>query len=235
MSELSRRAARKNSIAGSGTEWPPSWNTLPHGISTGRYIDPRFMRLEYERLWSRVWQVAARLDEIPGAGDYTVYDIGDQSILVVRVDAENRQGLLQRLSASRHGVRQGDGDVPELPDHVPLPRLALESRRREPVRARAAGISQRSVARQRRRSQGGQGRAIRAASCSSTWIRTRSRSMISLRPYGTRSRGWPSATCTTTGGNRFPCRPTGKWRKRPSSRRSTCRRRIRSWKRAEPR
>ena len=86
MSELYRRAARKRSIAGSGAEWPPSWNTLPHGISTGRYIDPRFMRLEYERLWSRVWQAAARLDEIPAMGDYTVYDIGDQSILVVRVD-----------------------------------------------------------------------------------------------------------------------------------------------------
>src|SRR5262249_38059058 len=49
--------------------------------------DPAFVRLEYERLWSRVWQAAARLDEIPESGDYTVYDIGDQSVLLVRVDA----------------------------------------------------------------------------------------------------------------------------------------------------
>jgi phenylpropionate dioxygenase-like ring-hydroxylating dioxygenase large terminal subunit len=33
-----------------------------------------------------VWQVAARVDEIPEAGDYTTYEIGDQSVLVVRVD-----------------------------------------------------------------------------------------------------------------------------------------------------
>lgn len=70
-----------------GTEWPPSWNVQPYGISVGRYIDPAFARLEYERLWSRVWQAAARLDEIPEAGDYTVYEIGDQSIVLVRVDA----------------------------------------------------------------------------------------------------------------------------------------------------
>jgi len=67
-------------------QWPPNWNTSPHGISTGRYIDPAFARLEHKRLWSRVWQMAARLDEIPQAGDYTTYDIGDQSILLVRVD-----------------------------------------------------------------------------------------------------------------------------------------------------
>jgi phenylpropionate dioxygenase-like ring-hydroxylating dioxygenase large terminal subunit len=66
--------------------WPSSWNTLDHGISTGRYIDPQFARLEYEKLWSRVWQAAARLDEVPNQGDFTTYNIGDQSVLVVRVD-----------------------------------------------------------------------------------------------------------------------------------------------------
>jgi phenylpropionate dioxygenase-like ring-hydroxylating dioxygenase large terminal subunit len=69
-----------------GADWPPSWRTMPHGISVGRYIDPGFLRLEFEKLWSRVWQVAARLDEIPEGGDFTVYNIGDQSVLVVRVD-----------------------------------------------------------------------------------------------------------------------------------------------------
>jgi len=48
----------------------PSWNTLPHGISVGRYIDAAFQKLEYERLWRRVWQVAARIDEIPQINNY---------------------------------------------------------------------------------------------------------------------------------------------------------------------
>ena len=72
--------------AAGATEWPPSWNTTPHGICVGRYIDPAFQKLEYARLWSRVWQVAARVDEIPEVNDYTVYEIGDQAVLLVRVD-----------------------------------------------------------------------------------------------------------------------------------------------------
>jgi nitrite reductase/ring-hydroxylating ferredoxin subunit len=61
---------------------------LDHGVRSGRYTDPEFARLEYEKLWSRVWQMAARLDEVPGIGDYTVYDICDQSIIVTRVGSE---------------------------------------------------------------------------------------------------------------------------------------------------
>jgi phenylpropionate dioxygenase-like ring-hydroxylating dioxygenase large terminal subunit len=76
----------KKSLSGGGTDWPPSWQTMPHGISTGRYIDPDFARLEHEKLWNRVWQAAARLDEIPRVGDYTTYTIGDQSVFLVRAD-----------------------------------------------------------------------------------------------------------------------------------------------------
>jgi len=59
---------------------------MAQGVGVGRYTDPEFARLEFEKLWSRVWQVAARVDEIPETGDYTTYRIGDQSILLVRVD-----------------------------------------------------------------------------------------------------------------------------------------------------
>jgi phenylpropionate dioxygenase-like ring-hydroxylating dioxygenase large terminal subunit len=69
------------------TLWPDSWLTLSHGIRSGRYTDPAFARLEHDKLWSRVWQAAARLDEIPAPGDFTTYDIGDQSVMLVRVDA----------------------------------------------------------------------------------------------------------------------------------------------------
>jgi len=43
-----------------------------------------FHRLEMERLWPRVWQVACREEEIPNVGDYVNYEIGHESILVVR-------------------------------------------------------------------------------------------------------------------------------------------------------
>ena len=67
--------------------WPESWRVLEHGIRAGRYTDPAFAKLEHEKLWSRVWQAAIRLDEIPEQGDHSTYDIGDQSVLIVRVDA----------------------------------------------------------------------------------------------------------------------------------------------------
>lgn len=68
--------------------WPESWRVLEHGIRSGRYTDPAFLKLEFEQLWSKVWQAACRLDEIPKPGDFTTYDIGDQSVIVVRVDAD---------------------------------------------------------------------------------------------------------------------------------------------------
>lgn len=68
--------------------WPESWRVLEHGIRAGRYTDPAFAKLEHEKLWSKVWQAAIRLDEIPEQGDHSTYDIGDQSILIVRVDAD---------------------------------------------------------------------------------------------------------------------------------------------------
>ena len=64
--------------------WPESWRTLPTGLRTGRYIDPEFARLERDNMWFRVWQFAARLDEIPQVGDYTTYEILGQSVMVVR-------------------------------------------------------------------------------------------------------------------------------------------------------
>lgn len=85
MNDLAQRAALKESSTGDSS-LPPSWQTMPHGIRVGRYIDPAFARLEYEKLWSKVWQAAARLDEIPEVGDYTVYNIGDQSVMIVRAD-----------------------------------------------------------------------------------------------------------------------------------------------------
>ncbi len=72
-----------------GEDWPERWRTFAGSLGVGRYTDEGFAQLEYERLWSRVWQVAARVDEMPEPGDFTTYQIGDQSILLVRVDTDS--------------------------------------------------------------------------------------------------------------------------------------------------
>ena len=53
-------------------------------ISFARYLSPEYVRLEKERLWPNVWQIACREEEIPNPGDYLAYDVADSSIIVVR-------------------------------------------------------------------------------------------------------------------------------------------------------
>ena len=48
------------------------------------YISEEYARAEGDRLWSKVWQHAGRVEEIPNVGDYLTYDIGPDSIVVVR-------------------------------------------------------------------------------------------------------------------------------------------------------
>jgi phenylpropionate dioxygenase-like ring-hydroxylating dioxygenase large terminal subunit len=109
MTDTSHPAATDNlssDLAGGG-EWPISWQTRSGGLGVGRYTDPDFARLEYEKLWSRVWQVAARVDEIPETGDCTTYKIGDQSILLVRVDTDTIKAYFN--FCPHRGTTLGDG------------------------------------------------------------------------------------------------------------------------------
>ena len=53
--------------------------------------------MEAELLWPRVWQMACRLEEIPQPGDFVEYVILDQSIIVVRADDMEVQGVPQRV------------------------------------------------------------------------------------------------------------------------------------------
>lgn len=54
-------------------------------VPAASYIDPKYVALEKERLWPRVWQVACREEEIPKPGDYVTYEIADDSFSVVRL------------------------------------------------------------------------------------------------------------------------------------------------------
>ena len=53
-------------------------------IDQRRYTSRRFMQLEWERVWSKVWLLAGRALDMPDPGDYLVTEIGHESIIVVR-------------------------------------------------------------------------------------------------------------------------------------------------------
>ena len=53
-------------------------------IPFDRYISQDFFDLEMEKMWNHTWQWACREEHIPEIGDYYVYEIGLQSVLIVR-------------------------------------------------------------------------------------------------------------------------------------------------------
>ncbi len=67
-------------------------------IPAKRYYDQQFFELEREKLWPHVWQMAARLEEIPDVGDYVEYRILDKSVIVVRT----KTGVKAFHNACRH-------------------------------------------------------------------------------------------------------------------------------------
>lgn len=78
----------------------------PERIPVERYYDDAFYRLECERLWPHVWQMACRLEQIPQVGDWIEYSNIGKSVIVVRT----RSGVKAFHNACRHrGVKLAQG------------------------------------------------------------------------------------------------------------------------------
>ncbi len=82
---------------------PPWAIDRPDAVAAERYVDRGFADLERERLWPRTWQMACRLEELPAPGDFVEYTICDQSVLLVRLDADTVRGY---HNACRHRATQ---------------------------------------------------------------------------------------------------------------------------------
>jgi nitrite reductase/ring-hydroxylating ferredoxin subunit len=76
-------------------------------VSKERYISREFYDLEMEKLWPRVWQIACREEEIPNPGDYFEYEIGEESILVVRSDRDTIKAFFN--ACTHRGTRLASG------------------------------------------------------------------------------------------------------------------------------
>jgi len=72
----------------------PDLGTAP--IPKERYTSRAFMEREWEGLWTRAWLMAGRASDAPEPGDYFTFEIGPESVLVVR----QADGSL----AARHNV-----------------------------------------------------------------------------------------------------------------------------------
>lgn len=71
-------------------------------VPVSRYTSREFHDLEMQTVWSKVWQMACREEEIANVGDYIIYDIGRFSILVVRT----KEGIKAHHNVCRHRGRR---------------------------------------------------------------------------------------------------------------------------------
>jgi phenylpropionate dioxygenase-like ring-hydroxylating dioxygenase large terminal subunit len=120
-------------------------------IPKTRYTSPDFARAEWEHMWTRVWLMAGRESDIPEPGDYMTFEIGVESLLILRqkdgsigvrhnvcMHRGNRlrepgRGHVEELSCLFHGWRYSiDGtlihalDADRFPQGVPKERLSLQ-------------------------------------------------------------------------------------------------------------
>ena len=73
--------------------WPDLGTSL---VPKERYTSSDYARLERERMWTRTWLLAGLESDLRRPGDYTTFEIGPESILVIR----QRDGSLR----ARHNV-----------------------------------------------------------------------------------------------------------------------------------
>jgi len=83
-------------------------------IPAGRYTDPAYFELERTRMWPRVWQFAAREEDLPEPGDHIVYENVGRSFLVVRQQDRSVRAFANVCLHRGRKLRTGDGRASQL-------------------------------------------------------------------------------------------------------------------------
>ena len=76
--------------------WPELGSAL---VPKERYTCPDYARREWERMWTRCWLLAGLESDLREPGDYLTFEIGPESILVVR---QRDGGILARHNVCMH-------------------------------------------------------------------------------------------------------------------------------------
>jgi len=74
-----------------------------------RYLSAEFARLEEQRLWPRVWQIACTVDHVAEPGDYYEYRTGPYSVLIVRGDDGELRAFQNVCRHRGNSICQGSG------------------------------------------------------------------------------------------------------------------------------
>jgi len=111
-------------------------------IPASRYTDPAFFEQEKQKMWPRVWQFAAREEELPEPGDYVVYENVGKSFIVMRQEdgsvrafgnvclhrgrkLKTQDGWTAELQCPFHGFTwNNDGSLKQIPCRWDFPHLS---------------------------------------------------------------------------------------------------------------
>jgi phenylpropionate dioxygenase-like ring-hydroxylating dioxygenase large terminal subunit len=83
-------------------------------VPVERYTSAEFHRLEVEKVWTKVWQMACREEDVPEVGDHITYDIVGRSILVVRSAPDTIQAYHNVCPHRGRRLRESRGRDTEL-------------------------------------------------------------------------------------------------------------------------
>ncbi len=72
-------------------------------IPVERYIDPAVMKQEMDKLWSKTWLLAGPACDVAEPGDYFVFEVGRESIIVSRAEDGELYGF---FNVCRHRANQ---------------------------------------------------------------------------------------------------------------------------------
>jgi phenylpropionate dioxygenase-like ring-hydroxylating dioxygenase large terminal subunit len=83
-------------------------------IPAERYTSNEFARREFEAVFMHSWHLVCRDQDIPDVGDYLEFELGDQSVLVVRVEDELVKAYYNVCLHRGMQLRKGCGTTSEL-------------------------------------------------------------------------------------------------------------------------
>ena len=78
-------------------------------ISVERYVSQEFFDREVEKVWRKTWQVACRESRLANSGDYFVYDIVNDSILLTRTESGQLKGFYNSCLHRGRVLKRGSG------------------------------------------------------------------------------------------------------------------------------
>lgn len=133
------------------SDGPPAKPQKSATLDADRYSSPEFMAREWETIWTKTWLLAGVVSDVAEPGDYFVFEIGPESIIITRTEEgdvsavynacqhrgnkifTNHTGNVAAISCPYHGwTYELDGTLKKVPDEerftqgLPCDQLSLK-------------------------------------------------------------------------------------------------------------